>query len=404
MILWENKAAIEKRVRKAERTLDVGGWFAPLNISTHVIDIYPYDSRKVANALFPEQPDRFDRDTWTVHDVMQTPWPFPDKYFDFCFCSHLLEDLADPISACHEMMRVSKAGYIETPSRAREVFTKERLLWLRGIFGIKPQIGDPHHHWLVEVEEAHIRFTRKTDLVFDPRFCLSRTNVGRKLTSMESGACLWWKDTFTCEVVLDATVGDLADFKAAAIGQLRAAASSDTMAQGAIRETRRRSLFLAIADKLPRLLAKPQGQPIPTLIGYWEVLRRVEEEVELSGTGAAAYRWIVIGGKNIPEADGSGKILTIDSARYRSNLVYRFRTNLILRQLQASLAVCFTDEPDPIVEYAVLAAMPANEQYVLPPRLKERFRDDGAYYLNRFTGAKPRAELIELLATPIVNL
>ncbi|HIM43118.1 MAG TPA: methyltransferase domain-containing protein, partial [Rhodospirillales bacterium] len=138
----------------------------------------------------PEQPDRFDRDTWTVHDLMQTPWPFPDKYFDFCFCSHLLEDLTDPISTCHKMMRVSKARYIETPSRVREIFTKERLLWLRGLFGTKPQIGDPHHHWLVEVEGGHIRFTRKTDLVFDSRFCLSRTNVGRKLTSMESGTCL----------------------------------------------------------------------------------------------------------------------------------------------------------------------------------------------------------------------
>ena len=73
----------------------------------------------------------------------------------------------------------------------------------------------------------------------------------------------------------------------------------------------------------------------------------------------------------------------------------------MLRQLLASLAVCCTDEPDPMVEYAILAAMPANERYALPPRLKERFRDDGAYYLNRFTGAKPRAELIELLATPI---
>ena len=190
MILWENKAAIEERVRGADRALDVGGWFAPLNIATHEIDTNPYDSRKVANALFPEQPDRFDRDTWTVHDVMQTPWPFPDKYFDFCFCSHLLEDLTDPISTCHEMMRVSKAKYIETPSRVREIFTKERLLWLRGLFGTKPQIGDPHHHWLVEVEGGHIRFTRKTDLVLDSRFCLSRTNVGRKLTSMESGTCL----------------------------------------------------------------------------------------------------------------------------------------------------------------------------------------------------------------------
>ena len=51
-------------------------------------------------------------------------WPFPDKTFDFVVCSHLLEDVRDPITVCRELCRVGKAGYIETPSRIREIFSK----------------------------------------------------------------------------------------------------------------------------------------------------------------------------------------------------------------------------------------------------------------------------------------
>ena len=41
--------------------------------------------------------------------------PFKDKAFDFAIASHVLEHSADPQSCLGELMRVARAGYIETP-------------------------------------------------------------------------------------------------------------------------------------------------------------------------------------------------------------------------------------------------------------------------------------------------
>lgn len=50
-----------------------------------------------------------------VHDVNDAPLPFRDKEFDFCFASHILEHVIDPISFIKEMSRISNRGYIEVP-------------------------------------------------------------------------------------------------------------------------------------------------------------------------------------------------------------------------------------------------------------------------------------------------
>lgn len=48
--------------------------------------------------------------------------PFKDKAFDFVVCRHLLEHVADPAVLLEELMRVGRAGYIETPSVLMEKF------------------------------------------------------------------------------------------------------------------------------------------------------------------------------------------------------------------------------------------------------------------------------------------
>jgi len=42
--------------------------------------------------------------------------PFKNKIFDFSFCSHVLEHVENPDLAIKEIMRISKAGYIEVPN------------------------------------------------------------------------------------------------------------------------------------------------------------------------------------------------------------------------------------------------------------------------------------------------
>ncbi len=45
-----------------------------------------------------------------------TNMPFKDKSFDFVVASHILEHMSDPAAFLHELQRVAKAGYIETPN------------------------------------------------------------------------------------------------------------------------------------------------------------------------------------------------------------------------------------------------------------------------------------------------
>lgn len=46
--------------------------------------------------------------------------PFKDKAFDYVIASHIIEHMDDPVRFCQELMRVSKRGYIESPTELAE--------------------------------------------------------------------------------------------------------------------------------------------------------------------------------------------------------------------------------------------------------------------------------------------
>ena len=221
MILRSNLPRLRECAFAAGRVLDVGGWYCPFNLATHVIDLMPYETRRSFDALDPGDAERFSAATWTVADVCAPPWPFADKSFDFVICSHLLEDVRDPIAVCGELNRVARAGYVETPSRLREIFSKERLFGLRALGGSLPEIGFYHHRWFVEVEGTHLRFTAKTAaLAEDRKRYLTRGDIGRKLNEAESGLGLFWEGGFTCEEVFADPREDYPDFRRKALAQL----------------------------------------------------------------------------------------------------------------------------------------------------------------------------------------
>jgi len=51
-----------------------------------------------------------------VHDLEQLPLPFEDKQFDFCWASHILEHMKNPVEFLKELVRISNSGYIEVPT------------------------------------------------------------------------------------------------------------------------------------------------------------------------------------------------------------------------------------------------------------------------------------------------
>lgn len=222
MILRSNLPRLRALASAKGRVLDVGGWYQPFNLATHVIDLCPYETRRVQEALDPEDAERFGGATWQAGDVCAPPWPYPDKFFDFVLCSNLLEDVRDPLAVCRELNRVGRAGYIETPSRLREIFAKSAPGPIGRWRGRAPEIGFYHHRWFVEVDHMHLRFTAKTAaLVEHRRQYLTRRDIGRKLSEAESGLGLFWEDGFTFEEVFADARTDYPEFRRKALAALR---------------------------------------------------------------------------------------------------------------------------------------------------------------------------------------
>lgn len=179
--------AVELRLNGAKRILDVGGAGNVSRHATHVIDRLSYEwwqawPQKGTTTILPEN--------WIVHDICASPFPFPDKYFDFVICSHTLEDLRDPIRVCDEMSRVSKAGYVETPSLLSE------LTWMRER---APWVGYCHHRWLVNIEDEMLVFRLKPHLIHSsPRFYFS-ARFGKKLEEQDRAyTCYFWSNQIAC--------------------------------------------------------------------------------------------------------------------------------------------------------------------------------------------------------------
>lgn len=66
--------------------------------------------------------------------------PVEDFAFDFVYCRHLMEDLNNPLGAFREMTRLSKRGYIETPSPLIESLVIDEMSL--------DMPGYPHHRFL----------------------------------------------------------------------------------------------------------------------------------------------------------------------------------------------------------------------------------------------------------------
>jgi len=199
--MWEaNRERIEKLAGDG-LVLDIGGWANPLHRADYVMDVFPYETRYLgyhgvgllpSSVMYPSprEGERFTKDRWVLHDICsRKPFPFPDKMFDFVVCSHTLEDIRDPIWACSEIVRISKAGYIETPSR----------LWEQTKRG-SGVVGEGHHRWMVEVQDNRILFYGKPHFLHTSRkFFVPYSFVEREKSEIDKVVWLFWNDSFLFE-------------------------------------------------------------------------------------------------------------------------------------------------------------------------------------------------------------
>ena len=174
--------------------LDVGGWACPFNRANWVLDAEPYETRGFYRQIgLPGSQggdtEYFSKETWVQRDMCEkTPFPFPDKFFDFSICSHTLEDIRDPLFVCSELIRVSKRGYIEVPSRVSET--------CRGLESDN-MVGLSHHRWFVEIQGNHIQFLMKYHSIHTNfQFSFPPSYV-KRLKPNELINFIFWENNFT---------------------------------------------------------------------------------------------------------------------------------------------------------------------------------------------------------------
>ena len=197
----DNIPRILERLHADAAVLDVGAWGKPFRRADWVLDRMPYETRGLYG-FAGDGPERFSADTWVQRDICdRAPWPFADDQFDFAICSHTLEDVRDPVWVCHELSRVAKAGYLETPSRLEEQS-----------FGIQgPWVGWGHHIWMTELVDGGVEFVLKHHVMHGRASDHFPAGFHDSLTPAEKVTALFWEGTFSAD---ERVLGDAAELDA----------------------------------------------------------------------------------------------------------------------------------------------------------------------------------------------
>jgi ubiquinone/menaquinone biosynthesis C-methylase UbiE len=177
------KSRFDLNINRKSRVLEVGGGHNPHPRSNVVVDKF-IDSnyhRKTDIKVLKNQ------------EFLQADGenlPFKDNEFDFVICNHVLEHVENPEAFLKEQMRVSKRGYIETPSLIGEYLVpKESHKWL--ILDIDNK--------LVMFEKEKFWFTTKMDFGYLFLTYLPKTSIGFKILIETKPNVMTnryeWKDT-----------------------------------------------------------------------------------------------------------------------------------------------------------------------------------------------------------------
>ena len=76
--------------------------------------------------------------------------------FDFCICCHTLEDIMNPGFVCEQISKISKEGYIATPSKHNELSIFEAYYLVKNKYNPETIIcyghkGYMHHRWIFAI-------------------------------------------------------------------------------------------------------------------------------------------------------------------------------------------------------------------------------------------------------------
>lgn len=127
-------------INQGDKVLDIGSGNVPFPFATHLADFAINDNHYGRAGV----PFKY-LEGKPVFECNVEHMPFKDKEFDFVYCSHVLEHVQSPSQACEELMRIAKKGYIETPTRCKD-------LWLN-------TAKKSNHKWTVKNKNDVLIFT-----------------------------------------------------------------------------------------------------------------------------------------------------------------------------------------------------------------------------------------------------
>ena len=137
----KNKVACMLDIPRNARVLEIGSGNRPRPQSTILCDRFLDDNYHRGGG----QELVLDGRPFVVADGLALP--FKDKAFDYVIASHVFEHVEDPQRFAAELMRIARAGYIETPSELSEkVFGWQFHRWILHVEGdrlyVRPRTED----------------------------------------------------------------------------------------------------------------------------------------------------------------------------------------------------------------------------------------------------------------------
>jgi hypothetical protein len=157
-----------KAANSGWKVLDIGGAYCPwtAEVADAFADLFPIDGQDVLIGDINEEP------IW--EEISQL-------HFDFCICSHTLEDVRNSPFILARIRELFRIGYIAMPNKHVEFSHVESKHW----------IGYAHHRWVYTLAEHELRMIAKfplTSFFSPPRRPIGRLTASRPFQAIKK---LW---------------------------------------------------------------------------------------------------------------------------------------------------------------------------------------------------------------------
>ena len=166
----------------------VGGWSAPYVDA--IVDFNPMQNTNSNIKLFKcdiTNPNDYSE----IYNYIES-----NGKFDFCICTHTLEDIMNPVFVCEQIEKIANAGYIAFPTKYREL---SRYIEFAN-YNFR---GYMHHRWIFTIKDnVVIGFPKinyiETNDIFD--YVADRSDNMMDLS-------FWWTDKIDIRYINDNYLG-----------------------------------------------------------------------------------------------------------------------------------------------------------------------------------------------------